>query len=148
MTEHLQTLRLVVYLKERKTRMKIEVPADTRNVTLEIEREEHPFTLKALLPHVKARVELLISEDVDSTVDGRRTVGSDNYMINAQDGEDLMRKLERSRVVDGMSILELSPEVKLVSEVPTLINGTFATLTGTGRIQIIVHPYLCRQEEQ
>lgn len=128
--------------------MKIEVPAETKNVTLEIKRDEHPFTLKALLPHVKARVELLISEDIDSTVDGRRTVGSDDCRIKAQNGEDLMRKLERSRVVDGMSILELSPDVKLVSEKPTLINGSFATLTETGRIQIIVHPYLCQQEDQ
>ena len=42
--------------------------------------------------------------------------------------------------MEGESILDLTPSVKLVRPEPTMLNGTFATLTGTGYIQLTVTP--------
>ena len=99
--------------------MEIEIPADAKTVTLEIGKH-CTFTLRSLLPHVNTDADL--------------------YKLKANSGEALMRKLARSRVVEGESLLDLTPNVKLVSPEPTMLNGTFATLTGTGYIQLLVKP--------
>jgi len=110
----------------------IEIPADAKTVTLEL-KKHCTFTLRSLLPQIKDKVELVV-KDVFSTMD------SDNYQLKAVDGDSLLRKLARSRIVDGKSLLDLTPDVKLVSPKPTLFIGTFATITETGYIQLIVEP--------
>jgi hypothetical protein len=52
----------------------------------------------------------------------------------------LLRKLMRSRVVEGEYLLDLMPNVKLVSPEPTMLNGTFVSRAETGYIQLIVKP--------
>ena len=108
----------------------IEIPADTKTVTLEIGRR-CGFTLRSLLPQIKDEVELVV-EDVFGKMD------TDFYRLKAGSGDSLLHKLARSRVVDGEALLDLTPGVKLVSPQPTMLNGTFATLTETGYIQLIV----------
>lgn len=115
--------------------MEIEIPADAKTVTLEIGKH-CTFTLRSLLPHVKDTVELVVIDEF--RVDGNTV--ADLYKLKANSGDALMRKLARSRVVEGESLLDLTPNVKLVSPEPTLLNGTFATLTGTGYIQLLVKP--------
>ena len=115
--------------------MDIEIPADAKIVTLELEKH-CSFTLRSLLPHVKDEVELVVIDEFGIGVN----TDADLYRLKANSGDALMRKLARSRIVEGESLLDLTPNVKLVSPEPTLLNGTFATLTGTGYIQLIVRP--------
>lgn len=112
--------------------MDIEIPADTKTVTLEL-KKHCSFTLRSLLPQVESEVELVV-RDVFGTMD------TDMYRLKAGSGDSLLHKLARSRVVDGESLLDLTPDVKFVEPQTSLLNGTFATLTGTGYIQLIVEP--------
>lgn len=116
--------------------MEIEIPADEKTVTLDIKRA-CDFTLRSLLPHVKAEVELVI---VDEFAHARHEDAIDYYRLKAPNGKSLLEKLSRSRVVDGKKLLDLTPSVQLVSPKPTLLNGSFATLTDTGCIQLYVEP--------
>ena len=113
----------------------IEIPADVKTVTLEL-KKHCTFTLRSLLPNIKDEVELVVIDEFGVGVN----TGADLYRLKANTGEALMRKLARSRVVEGEALLDLTPNVKLVSPEPTLLNGTFATLTGTGYIQLTVRP--------
>jgi len=113
----------------------IEIPADVKTVTLELEKK-CGFTLRSLLPQVKSEVELVV-EDAFETSSMKDT---DKYRLRANNGDHLLRKLERSRVVEGEFLLGLVPDVKLVEPQTSLINGTFATLAGTGYIQLTVRP--------
>lgn len=113
--------------------MEIEIPADAKTVTLEM---RCGFTLRSLLPHVKDEVELVVIDEFGIGIN----TDADLYKLKANSGDALMRKLARSRVVEGESLLDLTPNVKLVSPEPTMLNGTFATLTGTGYIQLLVKP--------
>ena len=113
----------------------IEIPADVKTVTLEL-KKHCTFTLRSLLPNIKDEVELVVIDEFGVGVN----TGADLYRLKANTGEALMRKLARSRVVEGEAQLDLTPNVKLVSPEPTLLNGTFATLTGTGFIQLLVKP--------
>lgn len=115
--------------------MEIEIPADAKTVTLELEKH-CTFTLRSLLPQVKDEVELVVRDEFGTNVD----TDADLYKLRAGHGESLLHKLERSRIVDGKFLLGLTPRVRLVSPKPTLLNGTFATLTDTGFIQLIVEP--------
>lgn len=108
----------------------IEIPADTKTVTLEIGRH-CGLTLRSLLPQINDEVELVV-EDVFGKMD------TDFYRLKASNGDSLLHKLLRSRVVDGKALLDLAPSVNLVSPQPTMLNGTFATLTNTGYIQLAV----------
>ena len=113
----------------------IEIPADTKTVTLELEKR-CGFTLRSLLPQVKAEVELVI-EDVFS--EDRYTVKDrDLYRIHGSNGSMLMRSLARSRILPGEAYLDLTPKVKLREPLTSLINGTFATMSGTGCIELWV----------
>lgn len=116
--------------------MEIEIPADSKTVTLELEKRRG-FTLRSLLPYVKNEVELVVVVDefgVGINAD------ADLYRLKANSGDALLRKLARSRVVEGEALLDLTPNVKLVSPEPTLFNGTLAVRTETGYIQLIVKP--------
>lgn len=115
--------------------MEIEIPADAKTVTLEIEKH-CSFTLRSLLPQIRSEVELVI-EDVFS--EDRYTVKDhDLYRLRASDGSMLMRSLARSRILPGEAYLELTPKVKLREPLTSLIDGTFATVTGTGCIELWV----------
>lgn len=115
--------------------MEIEIPADAKTVTLEIEKR-CTSTLRSLLPHVKDEVELVVVDEFGKGVN----TDADLSRLKANSGDALMRKLARSRVVEGEALLDLTPNMKLVSPEPTLLNGTFATLTKTGFIQLFVKP--------
>lgn len=115
--------------------MEIEIPADAKTVTLEL-KEHCGFTLRSLLPYIKDEVELVVIDEFGVGVN----TDADLYKLRAGGGNTLLRKLARSRIVDGESLLDLTPNVKLVSPEPTMLNGTFATLTGTGYIQLLVRP--------
>lgn len=115
--------------------MDIEIPADVKTVTLELEKR-CGFTLRSLLPQIKAEVELVI-EDVFS--EDRYTVKDhDLYRIHGLNGSMLMRSLARSRILPGEAYLDLTPKVKLREPLTSLINGTFATMSGTGCIELWV----------
>lgn len=115
--------------------MEIEIPADAKIVTLALEKRSS-FTLRSLLPYIKDEVELVVIDEFGSGVN----TDADLYKLRASRGDSLLHKLARSRVVDGESLLNLTPNVKLVSPEPTLINGTFATHAGTGFIRLLVKP--------
>lgn len=113
----------------------IEIPADAKTVTLEL-KKHCTFTLRSLLPQIKDEVELVVRDEFGTNT----KPDADLYSLRAGGGNTLLRKLARSRVVEGESILDLTPSVKLVRPEPTMLNGTFATLTGTGYIQLTVTP--------
>lgn len=85
----------------------IEIPADARTVTLELKKSSE-FTLRAVLPQVKGRVELVIEDAFDTS--SMRAV--DRYRVRDSGGKSMMEKLERSRVVDGEFILGLVPTIE------------------------------------
>lgn len=111
----------------------IEIPADAKTVTLELKKHSS-FTLRALLPQIQDEVELVVEDVFDKGRD------CDLYRLKANSGDSLLRKLSRSRVVEGEALLDLTPSVSFASPQPTMLNGTFATLTGTGFIQLFVTP--------
>lgn len=113
----------------------IEIPADARTVTLEL-RKRDTFTLRSLLPQIKEEVELVVNDAFNDEF-GHDT---DQYRLRAANGTSLLHKLERSRVVEGASLLCLTPDVMFVNPIPTLLNGTLANLSGTGYIQLVVEP--------
>ena len=114
-------------------KMDIEIPADAKTVTLEL-KKQCGFTLRSLLPQIKGEVELVVEDEFDEGRD------CDWYRMRANSGNSLLHKLERSRIVEGEALLELTPTVEFVAPQTSLINGSFATLTGTGYIQLWVAP--------
>lgn len=116
--------------------MEIEIPADAKTVTLELEKR-CGFTLRSLLPNIiGSEVELIIEDVFD---EDRFTVKDhDLYRLRGSDGSMLMRTLARSRILPGEAYLDLTPRVKLREPLTSLINGTFATETGTGCIELWV----------
>lgn len=108
----------------------VKVPADANTVTLEIKRGSS-FTLRSLLPNIHDDVELVV-------VDFFCELDTDQYRLKADSGDALLHKLMRSRVVDGESILDLTPVVKFGEPKTSRINGAFVTLPGTGYIQLVV----------
>ena len=113
----------------------IEIPADAKTVTLEL-KGNCALTLRALLPKVRDEVELVIRDEFGTDI----YPDADLYRLDAGSGDALLDKLERSRVVDGESILGLTPEVRFVNPTPSMINGSLANLSGTGYIQLVVRP--------
>ena len=114
----------------------IEIPADARTVTLELKKRD-TFTLRSLLPQIKEEVELVVNDAFGHDAFEHDT---DQYRLRAASGNSLLHKLERSRVVEGASLLCLTPGVMFVNPIPTLLNGTLANLSGTGYIQLVVEP--------
>lgn len=123
----------------------IEVPPDVNTVTLALCKEKGneggQLTLRALLPHVVGQVELVV-EDAYNVDSFGHSEDRDLYRLAADSGTHLLEKIERSRVIDGDEMLELTPTVSFVPSQPTMLNGTFATLTGTGRIELWVRPLM------
>lgn len=115
--------------------MDIEIPADTKTVTLEL-KEHCSFTLRSLLPNIRSEVELVIEDVFD---EDRFTVKDhDLYRLRGSNGSMLMRTLARSRILPGEAYLDLTPRLKLREPQTSLINGTFATVTGSGCIELWV----------
>lgn len=113
----------------------IEIPADTKTVTLELEKH-CSFTLRSLLPNIGSEVELIVEDVFD---EDRFTVKDhDLYRLRGSNGSMLMRTLARSRILPGEAYLDLTPRLKLREPQTSLINGTFAAVTGTGCIELWV----------
>ena len=113
----------------------IEIPADAKTVTLELGKR-CGFTLRSLLPNIGSEVELVVEDVFD---EDRFTVKDhDLYRIRGSNGLMLMRSLARSRILPGKEYLDLTPRVKLREPQTSLINGTFAAVTGTGCIELWV----------
>jgi len=115
--------------------MEIEIPADAKTVTLALEKR-CGFTLRQLLPNIGSEVELIV-EDVFSE-DRYSVKDHDLYRLRGSNGSMLMRALARSRILPGEAYLELTPKVKLREPLTSLINGSFATLSGSGCIELWV----------
>lgn len=120
----------------------IEIPADAKTVTLKL-NGSRALTLRALLPQVKAEVELVVIDEFGVGVN----TDADLYRLRASCGDSLLHKLRRSRVVDGESLLDLTPNVNFVDPTPTMLNGTAANLSGTGCIQLLVKPPIPDNED-
>jgi len=115
--------------------MEIEIPADAKTVTLALEKR-CGFTLRQLLPNIGSEVELIVEDVFD---EDRFTVKDhDLYRLRGSNGSMLMRALARSRILPGEAYLELTPKVKLREPLTSLINGSFATLSGSGCIELWV----------
>lgn len=118
----------------------IEIPADAKTVTLEL-KKNNTFTLRTLLPQIRDSVELVVEDAFEST----ETV--DRYRLRASDGDELLRKLERSRIVEGDFILGLVPVIHMVDPTPSLLDGTFGMNLGSGVIQLTVSPPVPDEED-
>lgn len=115
--------------------MEIEIPADAKTVTLELEKR-CGFTLRSLLPNIGSEVELIIEDVFD---EDRFTVKDhDLYRLRGSNGSMLMRTLARSRILPGEAYLDLTPRLKLREPQTSLIDGSFATVTGSGCIELWV----------
>ena len=115
--------------------MDIEIPADAKTVTLELEKR-CGFTLRSLLPNIGSEVELIIEDVFD---EDRFTVKDhDLYRLRGSNGSMLMRTLARSRILPGEAYLDLTPRLKLREPQTSLINGTFETVTDSGCIELWV----------
>lgn len=114
----------------------IEIPADTKMVTLEL-KKHCSFTLRSLLPQIKGDVELVIEDEFGTGMNS----DADLYRLKANSGDSLLRRLARSRVVDGESLLDLTPSVQRQDPQVGFYAGTSQILSGTGCIQLWVYPY-------
>jgi hypothetical protein len=120
----------------------IEIPADAETVTLKMEKQ-CSFTLRSLLPQVRGEVELVIVDEF-----GRRFHSDhDLYRLKANSGSSLLQALERSRIVDGKSLLGLTPSVQRLEPQTSLLNGSVVPVSGTGCIQLWVTPYVPGEED-
>lgn len=126
-------------------KMDIEIPADAKTVTLEL-KKQCGFTLRSLLPRVGGEVELVV-EDAFKVNRFGVSEDADLYRLHAASGDSLLHKLVRSRVVEGEALLDLTPSLKMVEPHTSLINGTFATLTGSGYIELWVRPPVPDEED-
>ena len=114
----------------------VNVPKDTEMVTLLIEKESgKSCTLREILPLVKGRVELVICDTFD-----KYEKDVDMFKLLCESGRDMLNSLCRSRIVDGDSILGLTPSIQRVDPLPYLANGTFQMRTEMGLTQLWVKP--------
>lgn len=120
----------------------IEIPADAKTVTLEL-KKNGTFTLRTLLPQIRDAVELVVEDAFETK--SMKTV--DRYRLRANDGDELLRKLERSRIVEGDLILGLAPVIQRVDPTAPLFNGTFGMNLGSGAIQLTVRPPVPDEED-
>lgn len=116
----------------------IEIPADARMVKLALkERTSHVPTLRVVLPLIQDDVELVVAQEFIER-GGEKYI--DAYRLKAPSGEVLVKKLLRSRVVEGEHLLDLVPTIKREDPTVNLYAGTFGVKTGTGCIQLWVNP--------
>jgi hypothetical protein len=119
----------------------IEIPADAETVTLKLEKP-CGFTLRSLLPQINNEVELVVIDDF-----GRGLKSDvDLYRLKTDNGKSLLHKLTRSRIVEGESLLDLTPSLKVTNPIPQLWNGSIVIASGTGVLQLFVRPP-CPNEE-
>lgn len=110
----------------------IEIPADTKTVTLELKDRTPQLTLRSLLPTIRGNVELVIEDSF--SVEQR-----DHTTVKARDGDQLMKMLERSRVLEGGMILDLRPSlIQMRHLVISVHSGRYGELADTGVIEIFV----------
>lgn len=115
--------------------MDIEIPADTKTVTLELKKNS-TFTLRTLLPNIEDEVELIIEDEFSENRSTRED--HDLYRIRGSNGTMLMHTLARSRILPGEAYLDLTPRLRLRGPQTSLINGTLRALTGMGCIELWV----------
>jgi hypothetical protein len=100
-----------------------EIPVETRTVTPELKGRTPQLTLRSLLPAIRGEVKLVIEDSLG--------VGTcDCTTVKAGDGYNLMKMLERSRVLEGGMILDLQPSVIQTRHYGELVN--------TGVLEIFV----------
>lgn len=105
--------------------MEIEIPANTESVTLNLTKEGR-LTLRSVLPSICSPVMLCVNDESYVTTSMR-----------AKSGSDLLRELERSRILDGEALLNLAPEIRIIEPTPILLNGSIV-LNGDSVIQLCV----------
>lgn len=120
----------------------IEIPAGTKTVTLEL-KERCAFTLRSLLPQINNEVELVV---IDEFGRGFKS-DADLYRLKADNGKSLLHKLTRSRIVEGESLLDLTPSLKVADPIPQLWNGSIVIASGTGVLQLFVCPPCPNKED-
>lgn len=112
-------------------KIEMEVPADTESVTLNL-KKGGGLTLRSVLPAIHAPVTLCV-DDVFGVMDVDHTV------VRANNGDALLQKLERSRVLEGEALLDLVPGIRVIEPTPVLTNGS-GVLNGESVIQLWVTP--------
>ena len=114
----------------------IEIPADAKMVKLALkERTSNVPTLRTVLPLIKGDVELVVAQEFED----KGETYYDAYRLKAPSGEVLVKKLLRSRVVDGEHLLDQVPSIQRQDPTFNLYAGTFSVNTGTGCIQLWVN---------
>lgn len=110
----------------------IEIPANTRMVQLALKDRTPQLTLRSLLPTIRGDVELVIEDSFG--------VGAcDRTTVKAGDGGNLIKMLERSRVLEGGMILDLRPSViQMRHLVISVHSGRYGELANTGVLEIFV----------
>lgn len=121
----------------------IEIPADTKTVTLELEKN-NTFTLRSMLPQIKGDVELVV---VDEFKHAKYENAEDLYRLKAKSGPHMLEKLLRSRIVEGEFLLDQVPSIQREDPTFSLFAGTFGVNTGTGCIQLWVRPPVPDEED-
>lgn len=121
----------------------IEIPADTKTVTLELEKN-NTFTLRSMLPQIKGDVELVV---VDEFKNAKHDNAEDLYRLKAKSGPYMLEKLLRSRIVEGEFLLDQVPSIQREDPTFSLFAGTFGVNTGTGCIQLWVRPPVPDEED-
>ena len=104
-------------------------------------------TLRDILPLIKNDSVEVVIEDVFAVSHGGECRDSDRYTIRANGGSYMIAKLERSRVVEGESILGLTPTaIRQVVPPPTLVDGSLDQRSD-GYIQVLVRPPVPDEED-
>lgn len=104
-------------------------------------------TLRDILPLINHDTVEVVIEDVFDTSHGGECKDSDKYRIRAGSGSYMMAKLERSRVVEGESILDLTPTaIRQFVPPPTLVDGSLDQMS-EGCIQVWVRPTVPDEED-
>ena len=109
----------------------LDVPADTESVTLNL-KKGGGLTLRSVLPAIYSPVMLCVNDRFSGT-------DVDQTIVRAKNGDVLLQKLERSRVLEGEALLDLVPEIRVIEPTPVLTNGSIV-LNGESVIQLWVTP--------
>ena len=104
-------------------------------------------TLRDILPLIKNDSVEVVIEDVFDVSHGGECKDGDRYKIIANSGSYMVDKLKRSRVVEGESILDLTPTaIRQVAPPPTLVDGSLDQRSD-GYIQVWVRPPVPDEED-
>ena len=114
-------------------KINLDIPADTESVTLNLKQADGRPTLRNMLPTICSSVELVVCDVCDEF--GRQDW--DKIRLAAGDGKDLVKKLTRSRVLEGDTLLELVPTVRVREPRPRLVNGS-SCIEGDSVVELYV----------